>query len=103
MIQRMTVTRKAMSGVDLAGRPFPELGLLLLDILVAALDLLNLRFVEKYMRKKENDEHEDHDRNGEEHPLEERNLDFTNFSIMAMPIRFGGVPTGVPIPPTEEA
>ena len=26
-----------------------------------------------------------------------------NFSIMAMPIRFGGVPTGVPMPPAEEA
>jgi|GEM_PF-6173701 len=27
----------------------------------------------------------------------------TDFSIRAMPIRFGGLPTGVPIPPTEAA
>ncbi len=26
-----------------------------------------------------------------------------NFSIMARPIRLGGVPTGVPMPPAEEA
>ena len=28
---------------------------------------------------------------------------FTNFSSMAMAMRFGGVPTGVPIPPVDEA